>query len=247
MRILLIDIETSPNTAFVWGIWDQNISLNQLIESSEILCYAAKWFGDSNIIFDSKHASSMGDMLAGLRQLLESADVVVHYNGARFDIPVINREFLKFGYTPPAPYKQVDLYKVAKYHFKFLSNKLDYICQYLGLGKKAPSGMELWVGCMNGDKDAWDKMERYNKMDVELLESLYIKMRPWITNHPNQGAYQAEPGHICPNCAGSRLQRRGFAVTTTRKYQRYVCQDCGHWSRSTISEKPPTTTLTHAI
>ena len=31
MKILMIDIEVSPNTAHVWGIYDQNISINQLL------------------------------------------------------------------------------------------------------------------------------------------------------------------------------------------------------------------------
>jgi len=53
MKILLIDIEVAPNTAHVWGIFDQNISINQLLESSYTLCYAAKWYGESKIMFDS--------------------------------------------------------------------------------------------------------------------------------------------------------------------------------------------------
>lgn len=245
MNILLIDTETSPNSAFVWGLWDQNIALSQLIESSELLCYAAKWYGDDIVMYSSKYYHPHKAMLQSLWDLLDAADVIVHFNGNKFDIPVINREFLRYGFKPPSPSKQVDLYQVAKSKFRFASNKLDYICQYLGLGKKNQTNFQLWVDCMNGDEKAWMQMEKYNKQDVVLLEKLYNRFKPWITTHPNVGAYIGE--HVCPNCGSRHLQRRGVAVTTTRQYQRYVCKDCGHWSRAVTSEKSNKATLTHAV
>lgn len=187
-------------------------------------------------------------MLQSLWDLLDAADVVVHYNGNRFDIPVVNKEFLRYGFLPPSPAKQLDLYQVAKSKFRFLSNKLDYICQYLEIGKKSDTNFQLWVDCMNGDKDAWAKMEKYNKQDVLLLEGVYNRFKPWITNHPNVGAYIGPKERpVCPNCGSEHLQRRGFAVTTTRRYQRFVCKDCGHWSRTTVAEKPAATGITHVV
>ena len=99
MKILLIDIEVAPNTAHVWGIFDQNISINQLLESSYTLCYAAKWYGNPKIMFDSVQKSGKDKMLANVHALLDQADAVVHYNGSRFDIPILNKEFLLSGAT----------------------------------------------------------------------------------------------------------------------------------------------------
>ena len=53
MRTLLLDVETSPNTAHVWGLWQQTVSLNQLMESSRVMCWAAKWVDEKVILFDS--------------------------------------------------------------------------------------------------------------------------------------------------------------------------------------------------
>ena len=78
MKILLLDIETSPNTAHVWGLWQQNVSINQLMESSYVLCYAAKWLNGDDVFFDSVHKSKPKAMLKGIHALLESADAVIH-------------------------------------------------------------------------------------------------------------------------------------------------------------------------
>jgi DNA polymerase elongation subunit (family B) len=236
MKILLLDIETSPNTAHVWGLWQQNVSINQLMESSYVLCYAAKWLGEEDIYFDSVHQSKPKTMLKGIHALLDSADAVIHYNGTKFDIPTLNKEFLLTKLLPPSPYKQIDLLRVVRSNFRFPSNKLDYVSQRLGLGQKhAHEGHELWVKCMNGDKDAWKRMEEYNIQDVVLLESLYDNLLPWIKNAPNRNLYQDITG--CPTCGSHHLQKRGTAVSTTGTYQRYQCRDCGSWSQGTKSIK----------
>lgn len=236
MKILLLDIESSPNTAHVWGLWQQNVSINQLMESSYVLCYAAKWLGEDDIHFDSVHQSKPKAMLKGIHVLLDEADAVVHYNGTKFDIPTLNKEFLLHGFNPPAPYKQIDLLRVVRSNFRFPSNKLDYVAQRLGLGKKHEhEGHDLWVKCMNGDKDAWKRMESYNIQDVVLLESLYSSLLPWIKSHPNHNLYTSDT--VCPSCSGHRLQKRGTAISSAGVYQRYQCKDCGTWSQSTTAEK----------
>jgi len=236
MKILLIDIEVAPNTAHVWGIFDQNISINQLLESSYTLCYAAKWYGNPKIMFDSVQKSGKNKMLANVHALLDQADAVVHYNGSRFDIPILNKEFLLNGMPPPSPAKHIDLLQVARTQFRFVSNKLDYVSQALGLGAKtAHEGHTLWLKCMNDDRKAWKIMEEYNKNDVVLLEKVYDKFKGWIKQHPNHNAYS--PDICCPNCASRKLQARGTQRSRVAVYQRFQCQACGSWSRSIKSEK----------
>ena len=234
MQILLLDIETSPMTAYVWGIWDQNISPNHIIDSSEVLCWAAKWLGEDEIMFDSVHQSKPKAMLKKIYDLISEADAVVHYNGTKFDMPTLNKEFLLYGMDPPAPYKQIDLLKTMRSSFKFPSNKLDYVSQRLGLGKKVEhKGMELWTACLDGDNDAWKTMEKYNKQDVVLLEQVYVRVLPWIKQHPNRNLFSDSP--CCPTCGHTEVQKRGKAVTTTGSYQRYQCKACGSWSQSTAA------------
>ena len=237
MKILLLDIETSPNLAHVWGLWQQNVGTNQLLESSEVMCWAAKWYDERGVMFMSNKANSHAEMLAKIYELIDEADVVVHYNGKKFDMPTLNKEFLLQGWTPPSPYKQIDLLRVVRSNFKFPSNKLDYVAQRLNLGKKVKhEGHELWIKCMNKDPLAWKKMERYNKQDVVLLEKVYDALLPWIKSHPNHNLYD-DVEHACPTCGSSKLHRRGVNRTIGGVYQRFQCTDCGSWSQGTKSTK----------
>lgn len=235
MRTLLIDIETTPNLAHVWELWNVNVSLSQLQVPTEMMCFAAKWQGYDGIYFYSGHADGKPVMVEAAHQLLDQADTVIHYNGKRFDIPHLNREFVQAGFTPPAPYKQIDLCEVVKKVFKFPSNKLAYVLPALGIdGKVSHSGHELWVKCLAGDPEAWKTMRIYNERDVTALEDLYEVLQPWIPGHPSHGAFDG--GDVCPACGGSRLERQGYALTAVSKYQRYRCKDCGKWSRGTRRE-----------
>jgi DNA polymerase elongation subunit (family B) len=235
VKRLLLDIETSPNLAHIWGLRDQYINPQNLLESSYVLCWAAKWHGEDEVQFDSVNKSSHKTMLRRIHRLISAADAVIHYNGTRFDMPTLNKEFLLHGFPPPAPYKQIDLLKTVRQQFRFPSNKLDYVAQRLGLGKKTDhEGYTLWVKCMNKDKEAWKRMEEYNIQDVVLLEKVYAKVLPWIKNHPNRGLFD---GSGCPTCGSGRLQKRGFSHSSTGTYQRFQCTECGSWSRSTKAVK----------
>lgn len=236
IKILLLDIETAPNRVYSWGLWDQNISTNQIEEPGYTLCYSAKWYGKSELLFDSLQQSSMEKMIKGVHKLLEEADAVVHYNGRRFDVPTLNKEFILLGLDPPSNYKEIDLLQVARARFKFQSNKLDYVAQALGLGTKTKhKGMDLWRGCMSDDSASWKIMERYNKQDVRLLERVYKRMLPWIKTHPNHGLYFDDDRPVCRNCGSARVIKKGMEYTAVGRYQRYKCQKCGtHLRGSTL-------------
>jgi DNA polymerase elongation subunit (family B) len=240
LKILLLDIETSPNVAHVWGLWQQNVGINQIMASGYTLCWAAKWLDSEEILFDSIYHSRPKTMVKGIHSLLDEADAVVHYNGTKFDIPTLNKEFLLHNLPPPAPYKQIDLLRTARRQFRFPSNKLDYIAQTLGLGEKTHhKGHELWVECMAKLPEAWDTMQEYNINDVILLEKVYYKLLPWIKGHANHSLHDVV-GTVCPNCGGVHYQRRGIAYTIGGSYQRYQCKDCGTWFRDTksLGKKP---------
>lgn len=231
MKILFLDIETAPTTASIWKIWQENIGLKQIQHDGHIICWAAKWYGEGQMMYDSIYQSSPKDMLRRMHRLMDKADVVVHFYGTRFDVPTLNAEFVKNGMLPPSPFKQVDLKKVCKDNFKLISYKLEYVVKYFGVGRKIDTDYTLWEGCLKNDPKSWVKMEKYNKHDTALLEGLYKKLRPWIKNHPNHGAHTGKLD-TCPTCGGKHLQRRGTRVVRLLRYPQFACQTCGTWFRS---------------
>lgn len=238
MKILLLDIESAPNLVTVWGLWKQNVALNQILDSGYVLCWSAKWLGEDEIKFASTYHDGPKMMLKKIHSLLDQADAVIHYNGSKFDIPTLNKEFLLYNLNPPSPIKQIDLLKTARSQFKFPSNKLNYIAQALGLGKKTEHiGHELWIRCMNNDDEAWKVMREYNKNDVVLLEKVYEKLKPWIKGHANHALY-SDDSLVCPTCGSKHYHKEGFKRTTSCTYQQYQCNNCGSWFRDTKNIGP---------
>jgi len=186
MKILLLDIETTPMQVYAWGLWDQNISIDQIIKSTEMLCFGARWLGSKKVIFKSVHHDGKKAMLEELHKLMEEADLLVGWNSAAFDHKHINREFLENGMIPPSPVKDLDLMSITKANFLFPSNKLDYVAQKLGVGAKVKhSGFSLWIKCMEGDNKAWAEMKKYQIQDVNLLVELYDILSPWFVGKGN--------------------------------------------------------------
>jgi len=235
MKILMLDLETSPMTAHTWGLWKQDISLKQILASTEVICFGARWYGKKQVIFKSVHHHGKDAMLEEIHKLMDEADAVVGWNSAAFDIKHLKREFLEAGMLPPSPAKDIDLMKVVKSQFRFPSNKLDYVAQRLGVGAKVQhSGFDLWIRCMAGDNKAWAEMKKYQIQDVDLLIDLYEKLLPWIPSHPSVGLYEGIDS-VCVNCGSPNMTNNGIYVGTTGSYDRFQCDDCGKWMKASRS------------
>ena len=232
VRILALDIETAPNLAYVWGLWDQNVGLNQLVNSTEMLCFGTRWLGEKEVTFRSTFHDGKEAMLEELHEQLNEADAMMGWNSKGFDSKHIKREFLEAGMLPTSPYKELDLMQVVKSNFRFPSNKLDYVSQRLGVGAKVKhSGFDLWIRCMAGDAEAWEEMKKYQIQDVDLLIDLYDKLLPWMgTSHPNVAVLSERPD-ACIRCGGEDLSANGFEHTSTGTYRKFQCDDCGTWQR----------------
>lgn len=241
-NILFLDIETSPNLAYVWRMWKENISPKQLLDASSILSYAAVWNDETLVHYhDVRDGLEEEILLDEIIDMLDKADFVVGHNASFFDIPVINARAILAGLAPPSPYKVIDTCTVMKRNFKFPHNSLEYASTVFDLkhkkdGHKKFPGFELWKECLNGNEDAWNEMEEYNIYDTLAVRDLYYVLRPWIPNHPNVAVHVESDQELCPSCGSNHLHRRGYAYTNTGKYQRFQCQECWGWSRTRFTE-----------
>ena len=223
-RILLLDIETTPMLVWAWSPRTEYISDGMVKEPSGLLMWAAKWYKEKKVMYATRENGEK-QCLKKMYDLMCEADIVVGHNGKAFDVRKLNGMFFRHGWATP-DVKVVDTLTTARRYFKLDYNKLDYIGKYRGHGGKiVHTGFELWKGCMANDKKSWDTMIKYNKRDVTLLEEVYTDLLPWMENHPNHGAWTKD--QVCKNCGSHKLQRAGYKVLNSGKYQRWQCQDCG--------------------
>lgn len=248
-RVLLFDIETSPNIAYIWGKYEQD-ALGDFVKERQIISVAWKWLGQKEVHALSlpmypeykKDRDNNERLVLAIHALFSEADVLIGHNVREFDIRFANAEFLAHGLKPPPPYKSVDTLLIARSKFRFNSNKLGDLGKRLGLGEKVTTGgFGLWAGCLRGDRKSWDKMVEYNKQDVVLLEKVYLKLRPWATTHPNMN--EIDQSLRCPSCRSVSVQRRGWSTSSAGRVPRMQCTDCGKWFRAIVKKTGPTAGL----
>lgn len=239
-RILMFDIETRPSLAYIWRCYDECISPAQMLEHTDILCWAAKWLDSDEMICDSREKDPDDRRICEtLWQLMDEADIVVAHNGQGFDVKSMNTRWVQYGFVPPSPYKVVDTLKIAKGCFKFNINKLDYVARFLGVGRKQEhEGFELWTKCMNGDPDAWERMREYNRNDVLILEGVYLKLRAWDKKHPNVATMYSDESRRCIVCGSEMVKEIPQAsFTAVSVYPSYRCDNCGKVMRDWKADK----------
>ena len=241
MKTIILDIETAPSLAYVWGVWKQNIGQDMLIQHSHIMSCSVKTLGEEEVRYYENRTDNDKQITEQIMNELDEADFVIAHNGRKFDLPMINASAIRHNVSPPSSYRVIDTLLIARKEFRFIKNTL----QNLAIELKVPlrksdhgkySGFKLWLACMNQDDEAWEEMRKYNIMDVDVLEQVYLRLRPWATQHPNINTDTDSDTLRCPRCSSIRLQKRGFYFTNKGKYQRIKCNGCGGWSAFTTSE-----------
>lgn len=242
-KVLLFDIETAPNIGAYFELYKEgNIVWNE--QYWYILCFSYKWLGDKethvvalpDFKLWKKDKTNDLEVVKVLWKLFDEAEVIIAHNGNSFDIKKSNVRFLKHGMEAPSAYKQIDTKLLAKRYFKFDSNKLDDLGDFLNIGRKLETEKGLWKDCMDGSPHAWKMMKQYNIQDTILLEKVYYKLRGWDKIHPNMNLILGSIFN-CPICGSDEINKRGYSCTRTSIYQRYQCMNCGGWSQGEVIKR----------
>ena len=237
-RILLFDIETSPLVGYLWSKWQNGINDDDIIEDWSVLCFSAKWLFEDKIIsfkMTQEELKNRDDsrIMKELWKLLDQADIVIGHNAERFDIKKSNTKFIQHRLTLPTSYQTIDTLLHARKKFAITSNKLDYLGEYLGVGRKLETPKGMWKRVMQGDYKMLEKMSKYCDQDVRVLEDVYLVMRPYIQPHPNMGLYVEDNVKACTCCGSSNVSNTGRSYATTMNmYDLLRCDDCGSLMRS---------------
>ena len=247
-KIYLLDIETSPILGYTWGTWEQNVlkvlepfkiiscSWKELHSQETVVKGLCDYKGyKKNVVDDEKLVREIWDVL-------DKADICIAHHGDKFDFKKLFARFVFYGLGAPSYFKTIDTKKVASKYFAFDGNSLNALGQFFGEGKKHETGgFETWVRCMAGDAEAWNLMKEYNRQDVILLEKVYLRLRPFITNHPDLNIItgNGKSKLTCGTCLSTNVQKRGFSLTRTGSKQRFQCRDCHAWGTGSFERNKP--------
>jgi predicted RNA-binding Zn-ribbon protein involved in translation (DUF1610 family) len=237
---LFYDIETSPNIGFFWSSsYKANIPHDNIIKERAVICICWKWEGQNDV-----HSVEWdeGCDKAALKRFMEVAliaDELVAHNGDNFDEKWIRTRCLIHGIEMPPKLNSYDTLKKARTHFRFNSNRLDYLGNLLFGEGKNPMGFGDWKAiCLDNCSEAMDKMVTYCKQDVRLLEDVFHKLQPYVNHNTHVGAATGGGRFSCPNCGSENVthQRKRYTMTgvlrhTLKCHEQY----CG--KHFTISNK----------
>lgn len=235
-KILFLDIETSPNICTSWSVgYKISLSPDNIVEERRIICISYKFAGDKKVktlAWDRNQCDKT--LLQKFSAIMHSADVLVGHNGDRYDLRFINGRLLYHGLDPVTEVQSIDTLKEARRHFYLNSNKLDYIGQFLKVGKKIQTGgFSLWKQVhLDNNRTALKKMIKYCEQDVLLLEKVFYALRPYVTAKVHAGLLMGAGAEGCPACGSHKVQRWGVRTTKAGRYQRFKCNSCAHTFKS---------------
>lgn len=239
-KILLFDIEVTPNVVYTWTCgYNLTIGPDSIVQEREIICISYKWLDEKKVHtlkFDMMKKSDRDKrLLKKFKEIYAQADSVVAHNGKNFDIKWVNTRLLFYRLGPLPAVHVCDTLTEARRAFKFNSNKLDYIAKFIGSQGKDHVGYDCWKAIMNKNKAALNKMVKYCERDILEMEQVYKELQPYIktlSSHAVTGDREA-----CPSCSNKRVQRYGYYFTATGKHQKYKCTGCGHIYRDSRKAK----------
>ncbi len=241
LKVLYIDIETLPNIVYNWKTgYDISISPEFIIKEREIFCIGYKWKG-TNVgrgNFSRSTGASERNILMKFAKLAEKADIIIGHNGDAFDIKWLRSRTMILNLKPLPIIKSIDTLKLARSNFTLNSNKLDYLADILGLGRKIHTGgMQLWKDVMGArgpkeQKRAGKHMDKYCNWDVDLLERVHDRISPHTTNLPVHTGYLLTGSkRSCTHCGSIDVYSRGVGHNKTSTYRRYSCNKCHGWTK----------------
>lgn len=227
---LFFDIETSPNIGLFWEAgYKKNIDYSNIIKERAIICICYKW-EDAKEVYALNWDAKQDDkkMLEKFIVIADQADELVGHNGDKFDLAWIRTRCLFHGISMFPKYETIDTLKIARQKFRFNSNRLNYIADFLGIGQKIKTEFGLWKDIvLNKDAKAMDAMIKYCKKDVVLLEKVYKELSKHVAPKTHYGVIFGADRGSCPECGSDELVKSKRRVTASGTiYIQYQCKTC---------------------
>jgi predicted nucleic-acid-binding Zn-ribbon protein len=251
-KIILYDIETLPMTCAVFSLYPDSINHENILSDWSLISVCWKELGKKTIYSTSllddpkRFKKDVNDdilIVKKMREVFEDADIIIGHNSKKFDTKRLNSRLIFHGLDPlPSGIQQIDTLQEVRKVASFSSNRLDYLGKHLLEYGKMETSRGLWLRILKGDISAVKEMVAYNKTDVQLLEDVYLKLRPYMKGHPHIGALEGnDRHHHCPKCGSDEfvsgsIKKRMTAAGLPRIQKR--CAKCfGYSTFSEVREK----------
>ena len=226
IRRLFFDIEVSWCKGWFWRPSHKtSISYNQIIEHGKIICISYKWEGQDKV-YNLNWNTQKDDkqMLTKFLKVLDKADEIVGHNSDRFDIKWLRTRCISHNIPMFPHYKSFDTLKFFRSSVLAPSNRLDYLGEYYGEGRKVKNEDDLWFKVIeNNDRKALKRMVKYCDGDVLLLERIYKRIKPYSKPISHATGIKSD----CPECGSDDVRLKGLFYTASgSKKQRLQCNVC---------------------
>lgn len=251
--LVIYDIEVSYIVSATWDVYDTNVV--KILREPFIIGIGWKFLGGKETFYKDitdfplyKRDRFTDKALVEYFKdnVLEQAEIFIGHNSNAFDWKWIMGRLATHGIEPPSQKRHIDTCRVSKNNFKFPYHSLKYLAEKFNLPRKIQNdGIELWVDCIEKNiPERWQEMEDYCKGDVIATEALYLRIRPFIKNHPNMAMILAdmtiENGTFrnCKQCGNTEMVKSGIEYTNTTSWQTYRCYNCGARPRGEKVDRP---------
>ena len=226
-RVLIYDIETSPNEGWFWRAgYKLNIDAGQITKERAIICVSYKWLGEKqvyNLSWDKDQNDKF--LIEQFSEVLKEADLIVAHNGDNFDIKWLKTRALFHRIAMLPSYKQFDTLKLCRSKLYLNSNRLDYIAKFLGFKGKLRTRYDLWNEvCRLNDRNSLNEMIEYCDEDVIQLEHVYNVLKYLDNPMLHSGVIQGKIKQTSPVTGGVNIELVK-SVTTNRGTIKHVMID----------------------
>lgn len=209
-------------------------------DCGSICCFSYKYKGNKNVsTFSISDYSTYEDdifddleLCKDIKHVLEEADVIIGHNSKGFDLKYINTRLMLHGLHPVMHKAHIDTYHdIARHHLKVRSRKLGTLARTFNLPvqKGFMDFPKDWNNVIVRKRGAMQKMIKYNKDDVSVLELLYDKICELLPNPPHVGYLMGldRKELSCLHCGGTNIIGKGRRTNSVSQYHRLECKDCG--------------------
>jgi len=229
VKRLFFDLEVSPDIVLSWRTgYNINITPDNIIQERAIICCCYKWENKGKIHTIVWDNGCDKKLVKEFRLVLDQADEVIGHNIDKFDMRWMFGRNLIHGFPPMPDYRTVDTLKLARKKFYLNSNRLDYLGKLLLGEGKIDAPYSLWKDILLvNDQKALNKMVRYCKKDVDILQRVWRKLSEYSVPSIHTGVTIGLDRWTCPHCGSEEVALSKTRVTPKGIVQKQMqCNEC---------------------